>query len=110
MNSAVLYAGTNQGVYQSNNTGSTWTRIGLAGQTIYALLSPAFSPGMLVAGTSAGPQISTNGGGTWSLKNQGIVKTDIWCMLAGATSNRSVYLGTSYNGTYRFFPTPQAPW
>ena len=103
VDSAVIYAGTDQGVYQSNDNGRNWTRIGLAGQMVYALVAPVFYPDMLVAATTSGPQISANGGKSWSLANDGMVNPEIWSVAAGSASTRSLYFGTSANGMYRLF-------
>jgi len=98
-----LYAGTNMGVYRSTDTGQTWKQVGLAGQTVYALMAPVFYPDMVVAGTTAGPQFSTNDGVTWTLENSGMDNPEIWSLAAGAASDKSLYFGTSYNGIYRFY-------
>ena len=59
----ILYAGTNNGVYQYRD--GTWTSLGLAGQTVTAVAAHPDLTGFLYAGSTNGAFSSTDGGLTW---------------------------------------------
>ncbi|MFH1050751.1 MAG: T9SS type A sorting domain-containing protein [bacterium] len=71
INGNYIYAATYQGIYQSTNNGTNWTKKsnGITNDTIKCF---AFSNNKVFAGTWAGVYMSTNNGDTWILKNSGL--------------------------------------
>ena len=65
---SVVYAGTVQGLFKSNN-GSNWTPLSIdpsqPGPIITALSVDPHNPDLVYVGTSAGLFVSTSGGATW---------------------------------------------
>ncbi|MCX6231388.1 MAG: T9SS type A sorting domain-containing protein [Bacteroidetes bacterium] len=67
-----IYAGSHNGVFLSNNSGSTWTKVNI-GSSNTTVGSLAISGSNIFAGTdSSGIFLSTNNGITWTAINTGI--------------------------------------
>jgi photosystem II stability/assembly factor-like uncharacterized protein len=68
LNTNIIYAGTQgEGLLRSDDSGSTWHPVGLAGQTIKALTVSPHDPKVIYAGTKPAYMFVTqDGGGTWS--------------------------------------------
>ena len=98
-----LFAGTNNGVYLTTNSGTTWTQVnaGLADTGVTAL---AVIGTNLFASTYSGVFLSTNNGASWNQVNSGLVDMIITKLavvgttLFAATSSSGVYASTN-NGT-----------
>jgi photosystem II stability/assembly factor-like uncharacterized protein len=95
-----IYAGTEAGVFFSNNTGATWTAVsnttnGMPPITVYSLVNDGTN---VIAGTYRGIYLTTNNGTTWFRKNQG---------LGGDTASQCLLVSGSnvYTGMY-----PMLPW
>jgi hypothetical protein len=101
----ILYAGTNQGVYQSINAGASWNLLGLNGQVVYALLANPYQVNNLAAGTAAGLYLSSDGGQTW-IDQMGLVNPQVWSLAPGAASTRMMFIGTNVSGMYRYYAPP----
>jgi photosystem II stability/assembly factor-like uncharacterized protein len=65
-NPATLYAGTNGGVFKSNDSGGTWAVAGLTNLEVYALAINPSTPTTLYAGTNDGIFKSIDSGRTWA--------------------------------------------
>ena len=63
--SSTLWAGTDDGVYRSTDSGAHWSKTGAGvGGVVHAVLSPA-AGGRLLAGADSGLFTSSDGGTTW---------------------------------------------
>jgi photosystem II stability/assembly factor-like uncharacterized protein len=99
----VVYAGTNNGVFQSSNSGTSWTSLGLSGNSVYALKTNPLAAYNLAAGTTAGLFLSSSSGASWS-KQEGLVNPNVWALaFGGAKGSPELYAGTEVSGLYRVF-------
>lgn len=106
-----LYAGTNAGVYRSEDGGDTWTRLRSAMDdlVVWALLVLPAEPDTVFAGTRpAGVYRSTDGGDTWHDAQLGAqVECDvieynrITTIIADPLASRSVWTGVEIDGCWR---------
>ena len=64
----VVYAGLQDGVYASRDSGTTWTQV-LRGRTVQALTVGAHNPNVVIAATDRGVMRSADGGTTWSVSS-----------------------------------------
>jgi photosystem II stability/assembly factor-like uncharacterized protein len=100
-NPSTLYAGTDLGVFQSTNSGNSWSAVdtGLSDTalSVTALVIDPAAPGTLYAGTDGGVFRSTNSGGSWSAVNTGLSSTapSVTALAIDPTT-----LGTLYAGTH----------
>src|SRR5438105_9653904 len=75
---SILYAGTDEGVYQSTDDGATWALLDSGGGIISLAIEPA-SPSTIYAGhaaTTYGVRKSTDGGQTWMELDMGYSNPD----------------------------------
>ena len=100
----VLAAGTNEGVWASNDAGNTWRRI--SPKTIddlAAIVSVAFDPekaGTIFAGTPHLPWKTTNGGTTWQKAHVGMFDdSDIFSIVVDPTRQGRVF-ASACSGIY----------
>jgi len=101
----IFYAGTDQGLYSSNNRGSHWTTLGLADQSIGdILIHPLNKDIIFVAAGNNGIMKSANGGKDWdvilSSANIPGMEKDIGDMRSVTIdrSNRSILYAGSLEG------------
>lgn len=76
----IFYAGTEKGLYKSDDNGLNWTRldIGSTSQDVRALLIDPNAPSTVYAGTfGSGVLKSTNGGASWAALNRGLSHLEI---------------------------------
>jgi len=95
---ANIYAGTGNGVYFSNNYGSTWESISiqLSQVKVYSLAIYNF---MFFAGTGNGVYLSTNYGVNWIQKNQGFTgNVNVQGLLI---SGNNIIAGTKENSVWK---------
>ncbi len=78
--SATLYAGSDVGVFKSEDAGASWTASSLAGIRVQAIEVDPAHPGTLYAGTVTPPGTpslgifkSTDGGSSWATVNNGLI-------------------------------------
>jgi len=67
----VVYAGTDDGIYKSEDGGDTWALTGLSGASVDAIAVHPFNSGVVYAGTNGSTVAiyqSTDGGDTWQEK------------------------------------------
>jgi ligand-binding sensor domain-containing protein len=92
----MLFAGTNRGVYRSNDAGVTWALFGLDDVSIRCLWVDI--DGNIYAATSRGIFISFDAGDTWLSRSAGLPNTNV---LSGAlNSNAELFVGTK-EGVFR---------
>ncbi|MGD1043957.1 MAG: choice-of-anchor D domain-containing protein, partial [Bacteroidota bacterium] len=95
INDSAVFAGTNNGIYRSNNNGSSWIAMntGLT-QNQRIVLSLIVKGSYIFAGTMAGILVSSNNGSSWT--QQGLK----YPVLSLLTTNGYVFAGTATNGVY----------
>jgi photosystem II stability/assembly factor-like uncharacterized protein len=101
----ILFAGTLQGVYRSNDSGATWTQISPPGShEIHEIESLAVDPGnpkIVYAGTWHLPWKTSDGGKTWSNIKQGIIDdSDVFSIIVDPGHSNIVYL-SACSGIYK---------
>ncbi len=90
-----IYAGTNGGVYSSNDDGASWTYQALNGSIIYAL---AMNGSTLYAGAYySGVHRSTDGGVSWTFVSDNGLPTNA-SVRTLVTSGSDLFAGISYGG------------
>jgi len=101
----ILYAGTLEGVFRSDDSGATWAQISPPGShEIHEIESLAVDPGnadVVYAGTWHLPWKTTNGGKTWHNIKQGlIVDSDVFSIIVDPEHAHIVYL-SACSGIYK---------
>lgn len=96
-----MFAGTNDGLYMSNDGGNQWNNVGFSGLKVYALAINASSSQVIFAGASDGFYYSTNGGNTWQQENTGLINTVVQSLTLDPLSSKK-YLGTDGSAGYRW--------
>lgn len=106
-NSAVVIAGTEDGLFRSTDGGSQWTEIDLGGTTQVSDI--AFDPNstsrVFVATRGRGVFVSSDNGATWQADNDGLTALQATSIAFSSDSSR-VYVGTKFltneiGGLYR---------
>lgn len=102
----LLFGFTYEGLYTSNDTGTTWSRAAGEPPASGVMAAAADADGRIVAGTfSEGAARTTDRGGSWSVVSGGIVATSITAL---ATSQSGRVLAGTDAGL--FARTPAAGW
>ena len=104
-NSSVLYAGTLEGVFRSNDSALSWTLISPAGsREIHEVESLAVDPGnpeIVYAGTWHLPWKTVDGGKNWKNIKQGlIVDSDVFSIIVDPVRPKTVFL-SACSGIYK---------
>ena len=91
-----LFAGTNNGVFVTTNSGTTWTQVntGLADTGVSALASIGTN---LFASTASGVFLTTNNGTSWNQVNNGLTTTSIRSL---ATVGTNLFASTFGSGIF----------
>lgn len=101
----ILFAGTLEGVYRSNDSGATWSEISPAGNReiheVESLAIDPANPDIVYAGTWHLPWKTTDGGKSWKNIKQGlIVDSDVFSIIVDPERTRTVYL-SACSGIYK---------
>ena len=94
-NNGVLFAGTENGVYRSTDSGTSWATSGLASHNISSVVVAASN--LFAGAADAGVFRSTDHGTNWTEVNTGLVSSYIFTL---AVSGTSIYAGTNI-GVFR---------
>jgi photosystem II stability/assembly factor-like uncharacterized protein len=99
---STLYAGTDNGVYKSTNSGGSWSTVdtGLSGNalSVTALAIDPTTSSTLYAGTAGGGVFrSTDSGGSWSPVNTGLSGNalSVTALTIDPTTSSTLYAGTA---------------
>ena len=101
----ILFAGTLQGVYRSNDSGATWTQISPPDSheihEIESLAVDPTNPDIVYAGTWHLPWKTTDSGKTWrNIKEGVIVDSDVFSIIVDPQHPHVVYL-SACSGIYK---------
>jgi photosystem II stability/assembly factor-like uncharacterized protein len=101
----ILFAGTLEGVYRSNNGGSTWSEISPAGSSeiheVESLAIDPTDPNIVYAGTWHLPWKTTDGGAHWHSIKQGVIDdSDVFSIIVDPERPRIVY-ASACSGIYK---------
>jgi len=104
-NPSVLFAGTLQGVFRSNDAGATWTQISERGSRevheVESLAVDPADPDILYAGTWHLPWKTVNGGKTWKNIKQGLIDdSDVFSIILDSERPGTVFL-SACSGIYK---------
>jgi hypothetical protein len=99
----IMSCGPNCGeaVYQSTNSGSSWTLLSDLGY-VEALAVDPIAPSTLYAGTSPGGVFrSTDGGASWSAVNDGLPDLHVTTLVIDPHTPNTLYAGTWQSGVFQ---------
>jgi len=101
-NPAVIYAGTDQGLYVTRDGGREWHPLGsaLTPRTVYCTTVDPNRPRTLYVGTTDGPFRSEDGGQTWQRWGRGLESITVTTISFDPARHGTVYAGTKYQGVY----------
>lgn len=97
-----VYTATLEGLFQTENGGATWTRIGksLPDHMLSELLLDSHQAGVLYVGHREGVSRSEDGGVTWETRNTGLTNINIRALALSAIDSHVLYAGTNGKGLF----------
>jgi photosystem II stability/assembly factor-like uncharacterized protein len=114
---ATLYAGTDRGVYRSDDAGASWSaaNAGLPAFRIQTIAIDPASPSTLYAGTltpdgvaSVGIFKSTDGGASWTAINEGLIDPltgisplDVWSLAIDPKNPKTILAGSRFSEIFK---------
>jgi photosystem II stability/assembly factor-like uncharacterized protein len=104
-NHRILFAGTLQGIFRSNDAGETWSQISPPGSTeiheVESLAIDPRDPNILFAGTWHLPWKTTDGGAHWNNVKEGLIDdSDVFSIIIDPQQPSIVYL-SACSGIYK---------
>lgn len=101
-NPAILYAGTDDGVYRTANQGTAWAANGLTGENVNRLLVMPDTSTHVFAGTPGGLRRTRNSGTLWdSLAVDTLTTVSVRAIAVNPLRTDTLYVGTAAHGVYR---------
>lgn len=98
-NSGSIYAGTNHGLYRSENNGAAWEKIISTNDIIYSVAIPADNQEIIYAGTGTGELwLSDNRGGNW--EHIQLAQSPLRSIYIHP-ENYEIFVSSSFEGLYR---------
>ncbi len=97
---AVLYAGSEDGLYKSTDGRASWRKAGLEGQTVFSIAFDPYDPEVLYAGVTDGLYRSHNASVSWEPWGEELEETTISALVVDPTDGRIIYAGTKYHGFF----------
>ncbi len=99
---STLYAGTSGGVFESTDSGATWSAInnGLGNLGVNSLAINSQNPSTLYAGTDGGVYESTDGGANWTAINNGLTNLNVQALAINPQTPSTLYAGTYQGGVF----------
>ncbi len=101
LNTNIIYAGTDTGVFKSKDGGESWKSSGLANTHITVLAINPSDPSTIYAGTDGGVFESTDGGENWSVINSGLTNTHVTSLAIDPSNPDIIYAGTDGGGVFK---------
>lgn len=101
LNTNIIYAGTDTGVFKSINGGGNWSASGLANTHITVLAIDPSDPKFIYAGTDGGVFESTDGGANWNAINNGLTNTKVTSLAIDPSNPDIIYAGTDGGGVFK---------
>jgi photosystem II stability/assembly factor-like uncharacterized protein len=99
-----LYAGTNDGLFRSEDSGASWSRTGLVGSFVGSLVLDSNNTDILYAVSSLGKGTtvfkSTDGGANWQQANNGLTD-DLNVLVVDPHDSNTLYVGAYYGGVFK---------
>lgn len=104
---SILYAGTNTGLYRSQDSGQTWTRLpGFGGQVNDVVAAPTRPTTIYAVADGFGVKRSTDGGTTWTTIRSGLAGTNVYELAVDPQNPRRLYAGTTTRGVLGYEEPP----
>jgi photosystem II stability/assembly factor-like uncharacterized protein len=97
----LVYAGTDSGLFRSEDGGATWTPAGLTGQAVTALQADLNHASAVTAGTPSALYASLDKGASWQAIETSLDNFGIQQILPDPADNHFVYLATRFGGVVR---------
>ncbi len=92
---------TDNGIYQSVNSGTNWSYVGLNGYLVWDLVFDPTNPAIMYAATyNGGMMKSTDSGVHWASSNSGLPPT-LTSVVIDPSNPATLYAGTYNNGIYK---------
>lgn len=92
---ATVYAGTQDGLYRSQNAGASWAQLALDNVDVFSLAVDPTNPQVVYAGTESGLRRSTNGGASFASAVTVIGARDVLALAIDPAAPSTVYAGTT---------------
>ena len=92
-----VYAGTDQGVYRSMDSGATWAKSGTGGSAVQVMSIDASGNTVIAGLYGIGVTVSTDGGATWKGSRDGFDVPDVFSVAIRGTE----LLAGTVDGLYR---------
>ena len=93
-NPQIVYAGSNGGVFRSDDRGQTWTATALGYLTLSLIVHPSDSQTVFAGTWGSGVSMSTNGGSSWRAINEGLENRVVQALAIDLNGCRLLYAGT----------------
>jgi photosystem II stability/assembly factor-like uncharacterized protein len=97
-----LFAASEEGLYCSRDSGSSWSICGLQGMAVRTIVQLPSRPQVLWAGTEDdGVFCSTDGGVSWQQRINGLSHHTVYSIAIDSQNPTRIWLGTHGGGVYR---------
>jgi photosystem II stability/assembly factor-like uncharacterized protein len=95
---SVLCAGSEDGLYITNDGASSWRRAGLEGMTVFCVAIHPHDRDLVYAGTTRGVYRSSDGGRTWKRWGQDLTQITVSALVLKPHDPHTMFAGTKYHG------------
>lgn len=108
VNSSLLLAGTDTGLFRTTDAGLTWTKVpGFAAAVNTIVAAPATPTAFYANLEGFGVQKSTDGGVTWTPARRGLAPVPVTTLSVDPSDPRQLYAGSATRGVFEY--TEPAP-
>jgi len=98
---SILYAGSEDGLYTTNDGASSWSRAGLEGMSVFCVAIHPHHRDLIYAGTTRGVFRSNDGGLSWHPWGEALAQITVSALVLDPDDPRTMYAGTKYHGCLR---------
>lgn len=95
---SILYGGSEDGLYITNDGASSWRKAGLEGMTVFCVAIHPHDRDLLYAGTTRGVYRSNDGGLSWQPWAEQLTQITVSALVLDPEDPRTMYAGTKYHG------------